>query len=160
MKHIILLFSLFALCVAGCSNNVRVSGKVTYEDDGSPLKYGVVMFVAEKNQFRGIIKDGVYDVGDVKQGEGIPPDTYKVWLINTERSELRIYPDGSVAFDEWVSFPQVAEEFTQPNKTSLELAVSSGGRVTYDIAVKKHPDFDKQQPYQKKEGAVRESRDK
>jgi hypothetical protein len=111
------------------------------------------MLVSEKSQFRGIIKNGAYDTSGIKQGRGIPPDTYKVWLITTERNESLVHPDGSVSNYEYASFKQVADEFTQPDKTSLIFVVKSSGRVTYDIAVKKHPDFDKQQRYQKKEGA-------
>jgi hypothetical protein len=159
MKHIILLLSFSVLCL-GCSQNVHVSGKVTYED-GSPVKFGTVKFETESYQFTGSIRNGAYDAGVTKGGQGIPPGTYKVWLANTARTELYINARGQLsAAGEMEAFPQVTDEFTSPGKSPLELVVKSGGRITYDITVKQHPDWNKQQKYKLKEGATSRSREK
>jgi hypothetical protein len=152
MKHIILLLSFSVLCL-GCSQNVRVSGTVTFED-GSPVKSGTVKFETDAYLFDGAIKNGAYNAGVTKQGRGIPPGTYKVFLANTARLEALINAKGQVVEKEVVLFPQVTQEFTLPNKTPLTLEVKSGvGRITYDITVKRHPQWDKQQKYQRIEGA-------
>jgi hypothetical protein len=127
---------IFVTITAGCGNNVRVTGKVTFED-GSPVTAGTVIFTTEKAQFSGFIKNGSYDAGATKNGQGIPPGTYKVWLSDTARVEaIPNSPDTA-------AFPQITAEFTSPSGTPLQLEVKSGGSITFDISVKRHPDWDK-----------------
>jgi hypothetical protein len=71
----LLIVCLFAL---GCNQNVKVTGTVTYSDNGDPVKFGTVVFTGEKEFARGTINDGKYSVGLIKDGEGIPPGTYTV----------------------------------------------------------------------------------
>ncbi|GHT44565.1 hypothetical protein FACS189454_02360 [Planctomycetales bacterium] len=160
MKHIALLL-LFAVLCLGCSQNVHVSGTVTYED-GSPVKSGTVKFETAAYQFNGSIRDGVYNAGVTEGGQGIPPGTYKVWLANTARIETIITPSGRLsATGEKIAIPQLTEEFTQPGKSPLSLEVKRGsGRIAYDIVVKQHPDWDKPQKYKLKEGGAVKTRRK
>jgi hypothetical protein len=69
---------LMCLFVLGCSQNVKVTGKVTYSDNGDPVKFGTVIFTGEKEFGQGTINDGKYSVGLSKDGEGILPGTYTV----------------------------------------------------------------------------------
>ncbi|GHT42812.1 hypothetical protein FACS189443_6180 [Planctomycetales bacterium] len=151
MKHIALL--LFAVLCLGCSRNVHVSGTVTYED-GSPVKSGTVKFETAAYQFNGSIKDGAYDAGVIKSGQGIPPGNYKVFLANTARIETFITPSGYLSgTNQKIAIPQLTEEFTHPAKSPLSLEVKRGsGRITYDIVVKQHPDWNKPQKYKLREG--------
>lgn len=80
-----------ALCILncalmiGCGGKLSLSGRVEYPD-GTPLETGTVCF--EENGFlaRGEIKeDGKYKVGSEKTDNGIPPGTYKVYIINAEK---------------------------------------------------------------------------
>lgn len=67
-------------CLAGCSNKVPVSGKVTYQD-GTPLNTGAVFMGNGLNTYYGDIqKDGTFSLGILRNGEGIPPGSYKVWV--------------------------------------------------------------------------------
>jgi hypothetical protein len=73
-----------ALVALGCGdpNRVNVTGKVTFSDDGSPLKRGVVCFDNDKIMARGTLKaDGSYAIGVEKDGRGIPPGSYKVSIF-------------------------------------------------------------------------------
>jgi hypothetical protein len=72
---LLLLLCLFAL---GCSQNVKVTGTVTYSDTGEPVKFGLVTFTGDQEIGRGTIKDGKYAVGLINDGDGIPKGTYTV----------------------------------------------------------------------------------
>jgi hypothetical protein len=89
---VVAVLALFAL---GCddANRVNVRGTVTFSDDGSPLKRGVVCFDNEKLMGRGTLKpDGSYAIGVEKDGRGIPPGSYKVSILFAEE-EL---PGGAI----------------------------------------------------------------
>jgi len=82
MKHhtILTIGLLCSLAFSGCSKNVSLQGKVTFED-GSPLTVGTVNFTSESGLSRGIIQpDGTYQIGTLKSGDGLLPGTYKVYI--------------------------------------------------------------------------------
>lgn len=72
---VLLLTCLFTI---GCGQKVKVSGTVTYSDNGEPVKFGMVVFNGENEVGRGAIKDGRYSVGLIKDGDGIPRGTYTI----------------------------------------------------------------------------------
>jgi len=65
--------------VSGCGNGkIKVSGKVTVEG-GGPVESGSVMFSSQTYAVSGDIqKDGTYRLGEIKDGDGIKPGTYRV----------------------------------------------------------------------------------
>lgn len=73
-------FVLVVVClfVTGCSNSVAVTGRVTYSDNGEPVRSGVVIFTGEKEIARGAIKGGKYSIGRFKDGDGLFPGKYSV----------------------------------------------------------------------------------
>ncbi|MDR2115897.1 MAG: hypothetical protein LBP87_05910 [Planctomycetaceae bacterium] len=74
-------FPLFLLLlITGCSNHVKLSGKVTYSD-GEPLKTGIIMFSKPDFLARANIRpDGTFDVGSLSSKDGLPPGKYKVFI--------------------------------------------------------------------------------
>ncbi|MDR2757196.1 MAG: carboxypeptidase-like regulatory domain-containing protein [Planctomycetaceae bacterium] len=81
------IFALLFVCVCaiGCGNNQRLSGKVTFSEDGSPLTVGVVCFENTKTGSLGrgtINTNGTYVVGFESDKNGIPKGTYKVFITN------------------------------------------------------------------------------
>lgn len=73
----------------GCGNeNVKVHGKVVFSDDNSPLTVGTICFESGNTVSRGKIKeDGSFSVYSVKENDGIPPGTYKVYFLNAVKGE-------------------------------------------------------------------------
>ena len=69
---------LVCLCAFGCGKNVKVTGMVTFSDNGEPVKSGTVFFASETEMGRGSIKDGKYSIGLINDGEGVPRGTYTV----------------------------------------------------------------------------------
>jgi hypothetical protein len=71
------------LLIFGCSGNVKVGGKVTFLDDGSPLTAGTVYFGTETFEARGDLRsDGTYDLGSLYEKDGLPKGKYQVSVRN------------------------------------------------------------------------------
>jgi len=79
-------FVLFLLAfVAGCGGNKQpLTGTVTFSDDGSPLKTGVVIMESNGKMGRGEIDaNGKFVMGFESDKDGIPKgETYKVTIVN------------------------------------------------------------------------------
>jgi hypothetical protein len=66
------------LAITGCSTNVKAAGKVTFSD-GSPVEKGKITFENDRVFYFGKIqKNGSFNIGVVKDGQGIPPGKYRV----------------------------------------------------------------------------------
>jgi hypothetical protein len=123
----LLLVCLFAL---GCSQNVKVTGKVTYSDNGEPVGAGVVIFTGEKEIGQAAIKDGRYSIGRINDGDGIPLGTYTVASDSLDFSMgPTIGIDGAL-----MEAPKIDKElyYTKEPKT-IEVKKS----MTYDFTVER-----------------------
>lgn len=88
MKRISIVALFLALfVVAGCSGNVKVSGTVSFSDDGAPVESGMVYFVSKTSDFsaRGNIVDGKYVVSSIKENDGLPKGDYDVYFSGIEK---------------------------------------------------------------------------
>ncbi|MDR1385356.1 MAG: hypothetical protein LBJ67_16135 [Planctomycetaceae bacterium] len=87
-QNFFLLIGLLFLFFSGCGRNVPLGGKITYSDDGMPLECGTIAFTNGTMQARGDIgKDGTYNLGTLKVGDGLPPGDYKVYISGAEKIE-------------------------------------------------------------------------
>jgi hypothetical protein len=126
---VLTLTACLLLCV-GCGQNVTVIGKVTFEDDGSPLSQGMVIFQSGSVQSKAPIEaDGSYQVGTLKTGDGIPRGTYQVYITGAVESG-KISPTGAVLAP---PIELVDPKFTSPETSGLSCDVK--GRMTFDITV-------------------------
>jgi len=127
-RHI--LFGLVVLCLlgSGCDSKQKLTGKVTFSD-GELLTVGTVVFSTPDFISRSFIKpNGTFDVGTYKDGDGIPPGTYKVFVIEAFASNPKD-PSGDTMI------PLVAAEFTSAETTPLSITIP--GSQTYDIVVER-----------------------
>ena len=104
MKKIKLTFSFALLAmvfvIAGCGK-YKVSGKVLFEDDGSPVTRGVISFIGNNVIGSGRIKsDGSFTLGIKSETDGIPKGDYKVTIdtLDTESGPVTMGSPNSVAF--------------------------------------------------------------
>lgn len=113
-------------CVlAGCSDNIKFSGKVTYED-GTPLTVGTVIFTTPTFQADGEIQpDGSYRLGSLSPKDGLPAGMYQVFV------------SGACKYEGIRQIPLVSNEFTSRKDTPLTCEVSRKGPGTFDFQVKK-----------------------
>lgn len=97
------------LCLVGCgSGKVHVTGKVTFPD-GTPLATGSVAFHSPGYVVYGDIKsDGTYNVGELKDGDGIKPGSYTVSVRATAPEPKTGHPVSIV--DESFSLPCEVEK--------------------------------------------------
>lgn len=124
---------MYLLCVvlllSGCGDsNQRLTGKVTFSD-GEPLTVGTVVFSTSALISRANIRpDGTFKTGTHKDGDGIPPGTYKVFIIGA------VVPDPGDSSG-MGTLPLVAKEFTSEAMTPFTVTIP--GSKTYDIVVER-----------------------
>ena len=85
MRNILtlILFAFSAALLTGCGQT-KVTGTVTFSD-GSPLTSGRIMFENDQRTYTAAIKDdGTFNMGMLKDGEGIPPGEYRVAVMAIE----------------------------------------------------------------------------
>ena len=116
--------------VVGCNDSVTVTGKVTYSDNGEPVKSGLVVFTGEKEAGRGVIKDGKYSIGLIKDGDGLPPGKY---VVSADSLENPVYE--SVNMDGTRSTPTPQNQEIYYTKEPQTVDVSKA--MTYDFAVER-----------------------
>lgn len=141
MKNQLLLVLISVLFLAGCGEP-KVKGKVTFPD-GTPLKRGMVMFQNDQIMASGNISaNGTYSVGRLKDGDGVPPGKYQVYLSGTQvfdaddtAPEVEIGASGLPTSPGHIAatVDLVDRKFTSPNSSGLNCDVS--GNMTFDIKV-------------------------
>ncbi|MDR2644249.1 MAG: hypothetical protein LBC74_15825 [Planctomycetaceae bacterium] len=83
-----LLFFLLLFVLVGCSDKVSLKGRVTFSDDGSPVKAGTVCFVNGVFQATGKLNsEGYYVVGTDKASDGLPLGIYKVYIAEAKQQK-------------------------------------------------------------------------
>ena len=131
MKNIFLPIAFIAIvCSAiGCSQNVKLTGTVVFSDDGSPLPKGTVCLTTADFMARGDIGlDGSFTMGSTSQKDGIPPGTYQVHIINSEKV-VGVSAEGMTLYEEVID-----AKYT--SATTSELSITVDGKTKgYDIKV-------------------------
>jgi hypothetical protein len=133
LNRFILLSILLSLSFGlGCQPNVRVGGKVTF-DDGSPLTVGEVQFLSGVSMASGRINsDGSYTLTSQKLNDGIPPGQYEVVIVNA--AEVPPSPTGNIE-DTPPTILLIDEKFMSPSTSGLTCEVK--GNMVIDITVTK-----------------------
>jgi len=126
--------ALLLICVSlcGCSNNQRLTGKVTFSDDGSPLTVGLVCFENTENKTiaRGnITADGAYTVGFESDKNGIPKGTYRVFITGAVLDKG--FDPKTMA---QILEPQTDAKHCSPDTSGLTFT-ADGKTKTFDITV-------------------------
>jgi hypothetical protein len=131
------------VCAAGCSEKVKVTGKVTFPD-GSPLTVGKVTFETATFAATGILKeDGTYVLGSVSERDGIPPGLYRVYVAGAIRQvgiqQMNVQTASVSGGQEIISramptfAPAVAPKFTKAGTSGITCDVKKS--LTFDFTV-------------------------
>lgn len=119
-----ILLLLIILLLTGCGNNIKLTGRVVFPD-GEPLTTGTIYFAKSDFQARANIRsNGYYDVGSLSEKDGLPPGTYKVYIIGAIENN----PDEKI-------ISLIATEFIKAETTPLEITVP--GENVYNITVQR-----------------------
>jgi len=117
------------ILLAGCGENVKVTGKVTFED-GQPLTKGRVCFQTDTFFADGAIReDGSYTLGSVGENTGLPKGTYQVFISGAANLPHMDIGRGSFSSPQ----PLINKKFT--DRMTSELTCEVKGRTVFDITV-------------------------
>ncbi|MDR0522524.1 MAG: hypothetical protein LBH00_11840, partial [Planctomycetaceae bacterium] len=106
----------------GCGNgNVKAGGTVKFSS-GEAMPAGTVFFETEKNRYMGEIKDGTFELGGIRPGDGLPAGIYQV----------------SVQELDMVENPLIAERFRSAATSGISFEVRKGSKKNFfEIVVEK-----------------------
>ena len=123
-KGFTFFLSMILLALVGCGDQVALSGKVTYSDDGSPVPTGTVFFETDSYASRGTLTStGTYNVGSLKEKDGIPPGTYRVYVAFQETGD-----------DIPILEPLIDEKFTSGSTSGLTVTVPTpNGKFDFQV---------------------------
>ena len=127
--------------MTGCGDP-KVTGKVTFPD-GTPLTKGQVMF--QKDGLIGsgdITEKGTYTAGKLKDGDGLPPGKYQVFITGAStfegtetNADQQVLIGGRPTFKTPRPIDLIAYKYMAPNTSGLTMEVK--GNTKYDITVEK-----------------------
>ena len=127
-----------ALCV-GCSSNVKLTGTVSFSDDGAPVESGPIYFVSGDTQGRGSIVDGKFETtfGDE---DGLPPGDYQVYFVGVEKvvRESETLGDGSTT--DPVTAPAIDAKYLSAETSGLTQKVDKSTK-TVDFKLDRNPEL-------------------
>ncbi|MDR0520801.1 MAG: hypothetical protein LBH00_02985, partial [Planctomycetaceae bacterium] len=93
---------------------------------GEALPAGTVFFENEKNRYMGDIKDGQFELGGIRPGDGLPAGVYQVSVREPE-------PDPDMAEN-----PLLAERFHSAATSGISFEVQKGSKKNFfEIVVEK-----------------------
>jgi hypothetical protein len=135
MKHLFIVTFLFLiLSISGCGNKVSSQGTVKFPD-GTPLTKGIVFLSNEMVMYQGEIpSDGTFSIGEMKDGDGIPPGTYKVWISGANTWE-DVYDEKKEKIIKRIERPVIQPKFTEKDKSGLTFTVEKGKKNRIEIEV-------------------------
>jgi hypothetical protein len=123
-RSLSLLVSFSLLLLVGCSGNVTTVGTIKFAD-GTPLSEGQILFQSAQHEFISVIRaDGTYSMWGVREGDGLPPGTYNVFLR---------------FFAEYLDEIPVDPKFVEPSTSGWTAEVEAGKRNRFDFVVEENP---------------------
>ena len=129
----LLLFAVAVMFMTGCGNP-KVSGKVMFTD-GEPLTTGNIMFENDQNTYRCDIRsDGTFDMGMLRDGEGLPPGEYRVAVV-------AVCPESAAAHNLDPDLPLrmlTPSKFTNSRTSGITYTVTDSTR-NIEIVVERAP---------------------
>jgi len=139
LKFSLLLLLTLVLCV-GCSDKVKVSGRITFPD-GSPLTTGTVNFSNNTTMARGSVDEkGYYVVSSEGKRDGLKPGSYEVCITQaigfeapSENSGQEVAGTPTAHLSAPVQL--IDKKFEDTNTSGLKLDVKKSTK--FDITVYK-----------------------
>jgi len=129
MQRFFYALILFSICfVIGCGGSVTVKGTVKLAD-GTPIETGTVIFRNDKEQFSADIQPGgTFSPGRFKDGDGITPGIYQIYLTGVTRnaapSDPYSAPAPTVQGSGSRSGALIHSKYEQPTSSGLSIDTS------------------------------------
>jgi hypothetical protein len=137
MKNFVVsIFCAIILYYGGCSGKVSSQGTVKFPD-GTPLRIGTVYLSNGLVMYQGTIqKDGTFSIGELKDGDGIPPGTYKVWIADANTIE-NVYDAKKENIVNRIDHIIIDPKFADKNMSDLQFKIEKGQKNQIEIVVEK-----------------------
>ena len=131
---------LTVLCFWGCTKNVPLGGRITFEDNGEPLTMGTIAFVNGSHQARSEIDaDGRYHLGFQNEGDGLPKGEYQIY-IQAIQIDILTGPNkdehGHAVVIGRKETKLIADKYKDPATSGLTYTADGKGK-TFDIKVER-----------------------
>lgn len=142
MRYLAIIAAITLLAAAGCSGNVKLSGTVSYSDDGAPVEAGTVCFASTTGDFmaRGNIENGNFTVSSIKENDGLPPGTYDVYFTGIEG----VVKEGSTNADGESTEPETAPtidlKYLSASTSGIQQTVDKSTK-TVEYKLDRNPNF-------------------
>ncbi|MGL6193525.1 MAG: hypothetical protein ACRC2T_01740 [Thermoguttaceae bacterium] len=136
-SRLLISFIVVAIIVpaVGCSKAIKIKGKVTYPD-GTPVTHGCVTFECGNQAVLGMLdSSGNYKLGRFKEGDGVMPGVYSVWLTGTNKTETNVDMSAGMPRSSSITTATVHPKYTQKETSELTFEVKPGGPKTFDFTV-------------------------
>ena len=114
--------------MTGCSGKYKVTGKVLFEDDDSPVTSGVISFYGNNIIGGGRIQpDGSFSAGVKTETDGIPKGEYTVTIMamRSETVKSTAAPGFDANVDVYSFAPLVDAKYGMPSRSGLTATVPS-----------------------------------
>jgi hypothetical protein len=125
---------LLLIGLTGCSDHIKLSGRVTYSDTNEPLEAGTIIFLAESETFQArgeIEKNGSYILATFRENDGLPPGNYRVYVNSAYRYEIQENRPT-------VEIRLITDKYTSPETSGLVFKVD-GSTKKFDFQVDRAP---------------------
>ena len=130
----ICLFLVAASALVGCSGNVKVTGRVTYEN-GQPLTIGQVVFTDDFYMGKSDLdKNGEYSIHSMRRNDGLKKGVYRAFISSAyrfEKTEAIKDPLQDYRFDTPVLL--VDMQFTNPDTTGWVFDLKKNSRIDFVV---------------------------
>lgn len=135
-KFLFALICLLTLVFSACNSKERLTGRVLFED-GEPLTFGTVYFTNGIMMYRGSINtDGTFNIGELRDGDGIPPGQYKAWLEDVNTWEPVLDQNG-MRTDKIIEYIVMNPKFAKRESSDISFEVKPGSKNFIEIHVSK-----------------------
>lgn len=125
------VFVLLALLLlqTGCTDKVRMIGKVTFSDNGDPVPAGTVFFENDTFMAHGTIRsDGTFSVSSTGHNDGLPPGKYQITIAEAKK-QIGTNKNGMPIYEELID-----PKYSDVSASGLSLEVTASTK-SYDIQV-------------------------
>lgn len=94
------------------------------------MSNGLVMFQG------GLQKDGRFSIGEWKDGDGIPPGQYRVWIANANKIE-NVYDKTGEKIINRIEKIVIDKKYESPETSGLTFEIKPGEKNVIEIIIKK-----------------------
>jgi len=112
---------------------VGLRGKAIFSDDRSPVPIGTVCFETDSYLARGDLRsDGTFVVGSLRQGDGLPPGRYRVYISGAQKPIGKDERSGMEKYESLIDL-----KFTSGTTSGIEIDVTPTTR-TVEVKVDRY----------------------